>query len=83
MISSKNGKYIAKYCASCSDKQIFVYDVGRVPEVESLSSEDFTPAPEKKDKFAQLRELKALLDEGVLTQEEFDSEKKKILDGEN
>jgi membrane protease subunit (stomatin/prohibitin family) len=27
----------------------------------------------------QLRELKSLLDEGILTQEEFDEEKKKIL----
>ena len=32
-----------------------------------------------KSKVEQLRELKSLLDEGILTQEEFDSEKKKIL----
>ena len=35
---------------------------------------DFRPKAEK------LKDLKALLDAGVLTQEEFDSEKKKILD---
>lgn len=34
-----------------------------------------------KSKAEQLRELKALLDEGILTQEEFDAEKKIILSG--
>lgn len=34
---------------------------------------------EEKSKAEQLRELKALLDEGILTQEEFDAEKKAIL----
>lgn len=34
---------------------------------------------EEKSKVEQLRELKALLDEGILTQEEFDAEKKAIL----
>ena len=39
-----------------------------------------TSAPkEEKSKADQLRELKALLDEGILTQEEFDAEKKIIL----
>ena len=32
-----------------------------------------------KSKAEQLRELKSLLDEGILTQEEFDAEKKTIL----
>lgn len=35
--------------------------------------------PEQSDKATQLRELKKLLDEGVITQEEFEQEKKKIL----
>lgn len=34
---------------------------------------------EKKSRIEQLRELKSLLDEGILTQEEFDAEKKEIL----
>ncbi len=34
-------------------------------------------------KFEQLRQLKALLDEGILTQEEFDAEKKTILEGKS
>lgn len=33
----------------------------------------------EKNKAEQLRELKNLLDESVLTQEEFDAEKKRIL----
>ena len=39
----------------------------------------------KKDsttKYEKLRELKALLDDGIITQEEFEKEKKKILDNE-
>lgn len=34
----------------------------------------------QKSKVEQLRELKSLLDQGIITQSEFDSEKKKILD---
>ena len=37
------------------------------------------PTEKSKSKAEQLRELKALLDEGILTQEEFDAEKKLIL----
>lgn len=36
----------------------------------------------KKTKIERLKELKTLLDEGIITQSEFDSEKKKILDEE-
>ena len=36
-------------------------------------------SPNKKDKVQQLLELKKLLDSGILTKEEFDKEKKKIL----
>ena len=32
------------------------------------------------DKYQRLQQLKSLLDSGVLSQEEFDAEKKKILD---
>lgn len=35
----------------------------------------------KQDKFEQLKKLKELLDSGAITQEEFDKEKKKILEG--
>lgn len=33
------------------------------------------------DKYDQLKKLKELFDEGILTQEEYDAEKKKILEG--
>jgi hypothetical protein len=36
---------------------------------------------ENQDRFEQLRTLKSLLDEGILTQEEFDAKKTQILSG--
>ena len=46
--------------------------------------QQFYQQPQAKNDFSskaeKLKDLKALLDAGVLTQEEFDSEKKKILD---
>lgn len=44
-----------------------------------ISNFDANSSNNVKSKADQLRELKALLDEGILTQEEFDSEKKTIL----
>lgn len=46
-----------------------------VQNVQSISNSD-NPS---KSKIEQLRELKGLLDDGILTQEEFDAEKKRIL----
>jgi membrane protease subunit (stomatin/prohibitin family) len=37
------------------------------------------PAPSQEDSMAQLAQLKSLLDQGVLTQAEFDVQKQKIL----
>ena len=37
------------------------------------------PATSEEDKMAQLKQLKGLLDTGVLTQAEFDAQKQKIL----
>ena len=37
------------------------------------------PAAQKQDTLAALRELKGLLDDGTLTQEEFDAQKKVML----
>lgn len=42
-------------------------------------NENLQPAASTKSKVEQLRELKGLLDDCILTQEEFDAEKKKIL----
>ncbi len=53
----------------------------------SDNQEEFEIEPEKtnkttKSKADRLREIKQLLDEGVLTQEEYEKEKKKILEEE-
>ena len=52
----------------------------------SVKTPETAPAPEKqesdssaKDMFARLRECKKLLDEGILTEEEFAEQKAKIL----
>ncbi len=37
------------------------------------------PAPSSDDTYAQLEKLKKLLDDGVLTQPEFDAQKQKLL----
>ena len=42
-------------------------------------NENLQPTAPAKSKVEQLRELKGLLDDGILTQEEFDAEKKKVL----
>lgn len=42
-------------------------------------NENLQPTAPAKSKVEQLRELKGLLDDGILTQEEFNAEKKKIL----
>ena len=50
------------------------------PPVEPIIAAAVVPAvPGKPNKAASLRELKALLDQGVLSQDEFDAEKKNIL----
>lgn len=49
-------------------------NMGIVPGISRTSSN-----VQSKSKVEQLRELKELLDDGILTQEEFDTEKKRIL----
>ncbi|TDN80361.1 putative oligomerization/nucleic acid binding protein [Salegentibacter sp. 24] len=49
-------------------------------EIDDCSEENET-APSSTDKYDQLAKLKELFDSGVLTEEEFESEKKKILEG--
>jgi hypothetical protein len=53
-----------------------------MPLVEQSEEEFYSPASDQpvSDKAMRLRELKSLLDEGILTQEEFESEKAKILE---
>ena len=48
---------------------------------EYLNEKEKSEGQSDNDKYQNLKDLKALLDAGVLTQEEFDTEKKKILNG--
>ena len=55
-----------------------------VQSTPSVTDQNISPVTDKKtslftDKYDRLLKIKALLDDGVLTQAEFESEKKKIL----
>ena len=52
-----------------------------VPGPPAASVQPATQSPSESNKIKELKELKALLDAGALTQEEFDLEKQKILAG--
>ena len=61
--------------------------LGNFPRIEIIFACVESPIAEKaisekKDKYEQLRELKSLLDDGVLTQKEFEAEKNKILNNQ-
>ena len=61
------------------------YKPSRTYELKSTSDSLETKIESKealltKTKTDQLRELKKLLDEGIITQEEFEKEKKKVLE---
>jgi hypothetical protein len=49
------------------------------PEPEEAAPEEVTPS-DQDARYAKLREAKELLDAGILTQEEFEAEKAKILE---
>ena len=58
-----------------------VYIEDAIASCEVLPCNDQNEATAKEDyKYDKLKKLKSLLDEGVLTQQEFDSERKKVLD---
>jgi hypothetical protein len=61
------------------------YILGNFPRIEIVfvlidKTEKATGAAPKHDKFTELEKLKKLLDNGTLTKEEYQMEKKKILD---
>jgi hypothetical protein len=66
--------YKCQCTGSTQSKQIVITDTVNVKQAIPANSE-----PVKKSKAESLRELKELLDEGILTQEEFEKEKIKIL----
>ena len=63
------------------------YTLQQVKNVEEVKSDNNTNVEKKqttdtKTKYELLRELKQLLDDGIITQQEFEKEKKRILDNE-
>ena len=73
-------------CMGCLDGQPFANKYGPDPkgrEIKDVKSQPSQPTqPCQATLGEQLRELKKLLDDGVLTQEEFASQKAKVLAGE-
>jgi membrane protease subunit (stomatin/prohibitin family) len=51
----------------------------QTPPAQAQAQAAGPPPPSTEDRMGQLRQLKELLDQGVLTQAEFDLEKQKIL----
>ena len=51
----------------------------QAPPEQGVAPEQPAPAEPARDRYAELAELKDLLDSGALTQAEFDAEKEKIL----
>ena len=59
-------------------------DAAQQQQINDLQAQQQAPAPagpSEEDSMAQLSQLKNLLDQGVLTQAEFDAQKQKILQG--
>ena len=48
-------------------------------QAQQAQQQPAAPAPSQEDSMAKLTQLKQLLDQGVLTQAEFDAQKQKIL----
>lgn len=63
------------------------YQPSHIYDLQPLDTQNDTGQPKIKEttvsKAQKLRELKSLLDEKIITQSEFDSEKQKILEGNN
>lgn len=70
-IASKRGQAKAETAAEPQEQ---------APEAAEAPAAPQAPASSPQDSYAELMKLKELLDAGVLTQAEFDAEKKKILD---
>lgn len=71
-ITDKHRKYPAS----------FVVPIER-PDANSIETEDLTRESSKEDKYEKLKRLAVLRVDGVLTEEEFEVEKQKILNADN
>ncbi len=73
-----------KYSPSRTYELVPASSPGNPPMVAPMPlANDAAPATLSSSKTDKLRDLKKLLDEGVLTKDEFEKEKKKILNSEN
>lgn len=77
-------KLVKKYCEQELIRQNSTADLSTIaiPEEEEVGEEvgeTVEATTERVDKVEELKKIKELLDSGILTQEEFDTEKKKIL----
>lgn len=79
------GRVNAAYVSSCTcgrDKTDVIYKkaVQKIDEpAKTEKVEKNPPVVKEQDAVASLREYKSLLDEGIITQEEFDAKKKQLL----
>ena len=73
-------EYNYKYIHANNHQQQQFYQQPKQPQDTPPRQPAQQPKNDFSSKTDKLKDLKALLDAGVLTQEEFDSEKKKILD---
>ena len=51
-------------------------------EIENCGKDNSDNISQETDKYDKIKKLKDLLDDGILTQEEYESEKKKLLEGQ-
>ena len=80
------GRVNAAYVSSCTcgkDKCDIIYKK-EVPKIEKPAESEsveqkVTPAAVQQDAITSIREYKSLLDDGIITQEEFDAKKKQLL----
>ena len=70
---------VAHHAGTVSGERAAEEQAGTAEAAEAPPAPQTAPAPAAADPYAQLSELKSLLDSGALTQAEFDAQKQKIL----
>jgi membrane protease subunit (stomatin/prohibitin family) len=73
------GAYVAGKKVAQSKQHTADQDAQLAAQQQQQQAPQAAPAESQDDKMAQLKQLKELLDSGVLTQAEFDAQKQKIL----
>jgi membrane protease subunit (stomatin/prohibitin family) len=71
--------YVAGRAGAKSGAQSAQEEAAPAPVAAPVAAPAAAPAPSADDTYAQLEKLKKLLDDGVLTQPEFDAQKQKLL----